>query len=279
MQRTLCPILSDDRGIPYSMPFTPTHTLAAVPFAWWLSGPAVFSSMVIGCMVPDWPLYVPFGPSYALTHSAAGIVIACLPIGLALSVFFQVALKRPLSELLPAYFQARLTSYVENPQKLSPRVLLTMSGAVLLGAASHVLWDAFTHRGMWGVATFPALNEVLFAIGDARFRTYMVLQHGSTIVGFPLFLILFGHWCKSSEVRNAAEKTLSARSVFFWRTLLMAIPLVMSAQMIWNLFQFNSPRGVFGVLYFGVTQAGLMFLVAFSMLGVQYLWVSRGASD
>lgn len=261
------------------MPFTPTHTLAAVPFAWWLRGPTVFSSMVIGCMVPDWPLYVPFGPDYALTHSPAGIVLACLPIGLGLTAFFQVALKRPLNELLPVYLRIRLIKYVDNPQKLSPRSLLVMSGGVLLGAASHVLWDVFTHRGMWGVVTFPALNDVLFTIGTARFRTYMVLQHGSTFVGFPVFLILFGYWCKISEVRNAQEATLSARSVFFWRALLIAIPMVISAQMIWNLFLVSSPRSIFGVLYFGVTQAGLMFLVAFLILGLQYLWVSRGIPD
>jgi hypothetical protein len=241
--------------------------------------PAVFSSIVIGCVVPDWPLYVPVGPGYYLTHSFTGLFVVCLPLGLALAVFYQLTLKRPLYELLPKCFQIRLVRQVEQPQRLSLPVLLNICIAILLGAASHIVWDAFTHGDMWGVQMFPSLQETLLTIGPLRFSTYMALQHGSTFVGFPIFLILLMYWCKISGTGVAPASTLTRPAKFFWRAVLLAILIVMSLQIIWNLVNALSLREVFGALYFGVTQAGLLYLLALAALGLHFLWLNHRSAD
>jgi hypothetical protein len=226
--------------------------------------------MVIGTMVPDWPLYVPFGPEYDITHSLGGLFYACLPLGLALAVFFQLALKRPMLELLPVYLRERLVRFLAQPTGLSASVLLTMSIAVLAGAATHVLWDSFTHRGTWAVQSFPALNEVALTIGSLRFRTYMALQHGSTLVGFPLFLLLAWWWCRKAEKQPSPLPEMSARAILFWRVLLLAIPAVFGVHIVWQLFDVSSTRSIFRVLYFGVTRCGLLLMIALFVLGALY---------
>ena len=83
------------------MPFTPTHMLAGLPVAAVWRGPGIGSALIIGTMIPDWPLYIPLGPAYEVTHSFQGVFTASLPLGLAVVLLFQYILKRPLYELLP----------------------------------------------------------------------------------------------------------------------------------------------------------------------------------
>lgn len=54
------------------MPFTPTHVLAILPVAAVKRFPLPFSALVIGSMIPDLPLFLPWSPGYDQTHSVAG---------------------------------------------------------------------------------------------------------------------------------------------------------------------------------------------------------------
>ena len=54
-------------------------------------------ALVIGSMIPDLPLFVTIPVSYATTHSIAGLFVACLPLGLACFLAFQLVMKRPYS--------------------------------------------------------------------------------------------------------------------------------------------------------------------------------------
>ena len=257
------------------MPFTPTHTLAAVPLGFLWRQPAGFSSMVIGSMVPDWPLYVPFGPQYDLTHSIPGLFISCLPLGLVLALYFQFALKQPLTELLPEGLQRRLSKFLGSPAKLSFPALIAICGAVLVGAASHVFWDSFTHRGTWGVQMFPALSEVALTLGSANFRWYMVLQHGSTFVGMPIFLLLLYAWYRKSSAGDLPAQTLPGTARLFWRVVLLVLPTIVLGHMTWQLFDATTTRSVFRTLFYGVTRSGLLLMIALLVLGLQYLLRNR----
>jgi hypothetical protein len=227
--------------------------------------------MVIGSMVPDWPLYVPFGPDYNLTHSVTGLFVSCLPLGLLLVLYFQVALKQPVTELLPEGLQRRLSKYLNSPARLSFPVLVTVFGALLIGAASHVFWDSFTHRGTWGVQMFPALNEVALTLGSANFRLYMVLQHGSTFVGMPIFLLVLYAWYRKSTIGDLPRATLSRSARVLWRTVFLLMPAIVLGHMTWQLLDATTTRSIFRTLFFGVTRAGLLLMIALLILGLQYL--------
>jgi hypothetical protein len=55
-----------------------------------------------------------------------------------------------------------------------------------VGAATHLVWDAFTHEDGFVVAVSPALHTLLWELGGYRVFPYKVLQHGSTLTGFLL---------------------------------------------------------------------------------------------
>ena len=81
------------------MPLTPTHILAILPIAAVKHLSLPFSALVIGSMIPDFPLFVPLSPDYGTTHSVPGLLTACLPLGLGCFLVFQLLMKRPLFAL------------------------------------------------------------------------------------------------------------------------------------------------------------------------------------
>jgi hypothetical protein len=176
------------------MPFTPTHVAAIVPIAAVARRALPFSALVIGSMIPDFPLFVPLSPSYATTHSISGIFVACVPLGLVCLLVFQCLMKRPLFAILPDAIRCRCAHLSSSCVTLNLSFLGSSALAVAIGAATHVFWDSFTHAGRWGTTVFPVLNDRVFNVGSFGVPGYKALQYGSSVVFLPLLFILLGLW-------------------------------------------------------------------------------------
>ncbi len=169
------------------MPFTPTHALAVLPVSRWLP----LSALVVGSMIPDLPLYFDFGVSYDHMHSFTGLVTACVPLGVLAWVLFHLLVKRPVVELCPDGVRERLAAIVTRRPRLDGAGWAAVMASVWLGALTHVVWDAFTHAGRWGVQAVPFLGASL-SIGGVAVPGYAVFQHGASLVGLPLLAWLIG---------------------------------------------------------------------------------------
>jgi hypothetical protein len=178
------------------MPFTPTHVLAVIPFMAVRRVSLPFSALVIGSMIPDFPLFVPLGPGYPTTHSPAGVLTVCLPFGLSCYLLFQALMKRPLLGLLPEVIQCRCASLAGNRAELKPRAIWWASTAVVIGASTHLFWDSFTHRGRWGTRLLPGLDRTTLTLAGHALPGYKVLQYGSTLVGLPCLALLLVVWLR-----------------------------------------------------------------------------------
>jgi hypothetical protein len=119
------------------------------------------AALVIGSMAPDLPYYVPSPFGSGVTHGLLrGALGADVLLGLAVFAVWQ-ALLAPAAVLLapdavrlrlPADAGAGLRRFVRRP-----RVLLMTLLSLVVGAATHVVWDAFTHDGLWGAEHVPWL--------------------------------------------------------------------------------------------------------------------------
>jgi hypothetical protein len=176
------------------MPFTATHIAAILPIAklwrWYIP----FSALAIGSMMPDFPLFFPWGPDYWQMHSIAGAWSGCLPIGVACFLLFQCLAKAPMLAALPSFLQRR-TARIARPA-LEPQLgfYLWVGAGVLIGAYSHILWDSFTHAGRWGTEQLPGLHETWLTWRGINVPGYAALQYGSSVVFLPLMAILLGVW-------------------------------------------------------------------------------------
>jgi hypothetical protein len=189
------------------MPLTPTHMLAIVPIAAAFDETLPFSALAIGSMIPDLPLFVPLVPGYQVTHSFAGVFTACLPLGVLVFVGFQYMLKRPLLALMPVGFQRRCAS-VARPRpgpRPSPRALVGILVAIVLGALTHVVWDAFTHHGRWGTELVPWLGATALTLASQPVPGYKVAQYGCSLVGLPLLAWLAIAWLRRQEPGSVGD--------------------------------------------------------------------------
>lgn len=192
------------------MPFTPSHALVALPF---VRTPLIPAAIAIGAMTPDLPLFVRgVGIGYGFTHAYANLVWTAA-IAFALFLVWRMLLRPAVPELMPDMVARRLPVGWTTPALPALRDAvgigrsrtypLLLAVSLLLGAASHILWDSFTHDGRWGVASVPVLDERW-----GPFTGFKWLQYGSGVLG----VVVIGVWAllrlRRAEVRPSVVRIL-----------------------------------------------------------------------
>ncbi|MEU6804571.1 DUF4184 family protein [Streptomyces neyagawaensis] len=180
------------------MPFTLSHAAAVLPALRGdgsARGRLVPSVLVAGSFAPDLTYYVasvlPGAMEFGdVTHSFAGVFTVDVLFTWAL-VGVWLVLREPLVALLPRARRARVASLVRcgaGVRRVSPALVLWWYVSAVLGALTHVVWDAFTHLDRWGMRLFPVLGEEF-----AGSPLYWYLQYGGSAVAavvIAVFLVL-----------------------------------------------------------------------------------------
>ena len=178
------------------MPFTASHIAAIVPIYARLGRFRVASALVIGSMAPDMHYFLPIDIDRDISHSVWGLLAYCLPIGLVLYVLFHLLAKHALIALLPDWIADRVDRIAGDPGSLPRQRWSAVAGAILIGASTHLFWDAFTHRDSFGVGLFPALQTVVISIWGWDLYGYALLQHLSTLVGLAVITCWSWRWLR-----------------------------------------------------------------------------------
>jgi hypothetical protein len=183
------------------MPFTPAHAAAVLPLVGLLGPRAIPSALVIGSLVPDFAYFLPLGVVRSQSHSLPGLLWFCVPVGLATYVVFHLLLAAPLVSLLPPVAD-RLPPGRVGTMPASSWVGVIAS--LLVGALSHVIWDAFTHDGTPVVQAIPWLEFQIVSIDGYRIFVYKLLQHLSTVVGLLILAGWTARWMVRTPPRPAS---------------------------------------------------------------------------
>jgi hypothetical protein len=173
------------------MPFTLSHPAAAIPF---LRTRLVPSALVIGCMAPDFEYFIHFAPEGGFGHTLAGVFLFDLPAAFIALWLFHVYAKDPLYTWLPASVRRRIRL---GPAALPVRniaqfALVLLS--ILIGVATHILWDSFTHKGLWPYRHWRFLHRLVQLPVYGPMEYLRVLQHASTVLGAAVLLLWFWRW-------------------------------------------------------------------------------------
>ncbi|MGW3009750.1 DUF4184 family protein [Streptomyces sp. NPDC001219] len=170
------------------MPFTLSHAAAVLPAVRRTGaarGPLVASALVAGSFAPDMTYYadtlVPGGMAFGeVTHSLTGVLTVDVLVTVVL-VAGWLLVREPLTALVPRTWRGPVHAFLRGRpwQPRGPRELAVLVGGFLvsavLGAATHVVWDAFTHPGRWGTRLVPGLDRV---VGGLPVYTYV--QYGTS---------------------------------------------------------------------------------------------------
>ncbi|MGI5274050.1 DUF4184 family protein [Nonomuraea sp. CA-218870] len=222
------------------MPFTPSHVAAVLPF---ISSPRLrrFAdpwALALGAMVPDLPIFLPMLPDYSDWHSWRGVVTVDLAAVLILLVLFHGLLRDPLLALLPPGLAGRAATLRPTWPQLVRGVPAIVAGG-LIGSATHVGWDSFTHStgpGEWGAWLSVTVLGVL--------PLFRVLQYVSSAVG--LAVVVWWAWrglSRMAPVPPPADLRTPAR--VRWTVLTWGAVGTVAGALAWP--RLDEPNPVFGL--------------------------------
>jgi hypothetical protein len=201
------------------VPFTLSHAAAALPFR---RTPFIMSALVMGCFVPDFPYFISLLPRTTYGHTFPGMFFLDLPLALAALWLFHAFVKHPLLLFLPAGFRRRLrTSVITFPfwplERFSMIVL-----SILVGIATHLLWDAFTHNTSWITQNWDFLRSYIWLPIIGKMEMYKFLEYASSVFGVVVVAVWIWQWYRTTKPSAApvAEPLDAAQT----RTLVTALP-------------------------------------------------------
>lgn len=163
------------------MPFTISHAVLAIPLR---RAALPASAVAVGAMTPDLRLFFPFAPLYERTHDLAWLPATTAVAGLVWLVW-RLLVVPAARDLSPAPLAARYPGPRPTTATRPARVALTVA-ALALGVLTHVVWDAFTHAGRWGVRALPVLDE---HVAGAPLHSWF--QDVSGLVGLAVIAVWF----------------------------------------------------------------------------------------
>jgi uncharacterized protein DUF4184 len=255
------------------MPATlPAHAAAVLPFFRFVPSGWGRSALVVGACAPDFSyIYVPEGWG-RVAHTVPGLFQYCLPVGLVvlglLEVFVLPALRRALPEVAGVQWGrfVRLAS--------PPRTVLAWGGvlgALLVGSATHLLWDGFTHRDMWPATVL--YRGIYVPVGSRELSLARVFQHLSSVVGS---LVVLGYMAR--RYRHLEPVPGGSWAVFL--RLLLPTLAGACAGLVWRLSRYESMGALEAQIWWAFWPTVTGALVGFTLGCVLVRWrAGRGAAE
>jgi Domain of unknown function (DUF4184) len=159
------------------MPFTFAHAAAGLPFRrFQLAWPAFF----IGSFAPDFEYFLRLAPQTAYGHHWPGVALFTLPAACAALILYELFVREMLVSLLPTGLQKK-TPPPQRKFGLNQMALIFFS--LILGIATHIFWDGFTHDNTWATALWPALLHPVRVPGLGARTIAHLLQWASSVLG------------------------------------------------------------------------------------------------
>ena len=148
------------------MPFTfLAHQAPVLPLKLWR--PRWFSGagLAIGSMAPDFEKFVHGPDAGRFGHTSVGLFVYCLPMSLGIYWLLTRVAAPALARHAPDLGRLHLRDYAAN-LAAAPRGRWwgVVAASILLGVASHVAFDGFTHADPRVTALFPLLRDRLVLV-------------------------------------------------------------------------------------------------------------------
>lgn len=195
------------------MPFTVSHVAAVLPVVG-RSRRLPTAALVIGSMTPDYPWFLTRGRTAGLSHSLLGLVTVDLAVGLLAVVLWRRLAQAPVRDLLPRAVGERLP----QPPGLAGRDLPWVALAVVLGALTHIVWDAFTHWGRWGFELVPWLQQRHWGVAGSVWA-----QDVSSVLGLLVVLAFGLHRLVVATPDGSGLRSTSAQRRAAWLVVALAV--------------------------------------------------------
>ncbi len=206
------------------MPFTLSHPAIVLPLA--LKKLRLSATgLIIGSLTPDFEYFIRMKDWSRYSHTWPGLFWFDLPLGVLLCFIYHLVVRNSFFDNLPTFLRQRVVVYKKfNWIEYFLKSWLIVCISVLIGAASHILWDAFTHESQLFVQRDPDLSTMM-KVGSVNLAGYKFLQLSNSIVGLLVIVITFLALKKHPDY----DKKIDYK---YWMILLLIIFVVMFMRLI-----------------------------------------------
>jgi hypothetical protein len=166
----------------------------------------VFSAtgLIAGSIAPDFESFLRMRSSNEHSHTLGGMFYFDLPLSIIIALLFHLVVKESLIANSPSYLQQRFVDLRQlnfwNYLKSNYWIFLY---SALVGSATHLLWDSFTHGSGFMAEMIPFINETKVPFQGAVYPFWYTLQHISSVIGLTLLavyvLLLKRQSCSTTE--------------------------------------------------------------------------------
>jgi len=167
------------------VPFTSSHPALILPLAYLPRKYVSMTGLIVGSLMPDFEYFVRWRNWSTLSHTPEGIFLFCLPMGLLTCFIFHNIVRDPFINNLPLFLKARFIKITQidwNKKFIENWRWLVVAISIVIGAASHVFWDSFTH-GPYRPNQLPStiIGEIIIL-----YVIYKMPRDGSAAAGFSI---------------------------------------------------------------------------------------------
>jgi len=212
------------------MPFTFSHPAIVLPLLNRNKSRILFSStgLVIGSIIPDFESFIRFDQHKQYSHTWLGIFWFDLPLAILFSFIFHSIVRDPLIENLPKSIGAKFYGYLGfNWNIFFKKHFIVVIYSMLIGIASHLLWDAFTHLNL----ADPNAIDSKIRIGG--FRLFILLQYACSLIGlFVVIWYILKDWKLFVE-----EKSPETNRTVYWSL----VPIIAGLTMAISIYLISEP--------------------------------------
>jgi len=154
---------------------------------------------VIGTFAPDFEYFLRLAPDRRLGHTIWGTFVFTLPLALLVLWIFHAFVKRPAAELMPHTVRVRLSPYLGRFRFGGPARFALIVASIVVGIATHLFWDSFTHGDTWAYWRWPWLRQSVHLPVHGMMPHYKILQHLSSLIGTAIVVIWLAFWYRRSK--------------------------------------------------------------------------------
>jgi hypothetical protein len=164
------------------MPLTFSHPAIVLPLSFlpkrWVS----VTGLIIGSVAPDFEYFGRMKVFSTYSHTWAGLFWFDLPVAILLTFVYHDIVRNAFISNLPGLLKSRLApnntfNWNQYFIKNLPVVILS----ILIGSASHLFWDSFTHITGYFVVLWNMAGPI--SLFGSEIPLYKLIQHLSTLLG------------------------------------------------------------------------------------------------
>lgn len=173
------------------MPFTFSHPAIILPLKYlpknWIS----LTGLIIGSLTPDFEYFIRMKVQSNYSHTFYGIFWFDLPLAILLSFIFHNIIRNSLFFNCPNIIKSRVLLFSKfNWNNYFKENWIIVLISTIIGIASHLFWDGFTHNHGYFVEHISSLKNSFSFLGN-EIPIWKITQHASTLLGAIIIVASF----------------------------------------------------------------------------------------